>query len=205
VFHAANKKQNGRQLADDMRRFGNVSGSVEVMHNDARGASAGTHDPHTTIARPITVQNDSIGWLERVSTAITDWTGRTSAFTWALVLVAGWFIAGPFFHYSNTWQLFINTITNLVTFLMVFLIQRAQNKDTLALQLKVNELIAAQKGAHNALIAIEDMSEQDLRALHARFLRMAQVARASEVAADAVPQPDVDEDRPERQLQPPTT
>jgi len=103
-------------------------------------------------------------------------TGHTTAFVWALLLVVGWTLSGPVFHYSDTWQLFINTVTNLVTFLMVFLIQRSQNKDTMALQLKVNELIAAQKGAHNSLIAIEQLSEEELKPLHCRFIRLAEVA-----------------------------
>jgi low affinity Fe/Cu permease len=118
----------------------------------------------------------SVHLVERISAAATEWTGHTSAFVWAVLLVVGWTITGPVFHYSDTWQLFINTVTNLVTFLMVFLIQRAQNKDTLALQLKVNELIAAQKGAHNSLIAIEQLSESELRELHDRFLRLAEIA-----------------------------
>ena len=116
----------------------------------------------------------------------TEWTGHTSAFAWALVLVVGWTLSGPFFHYSDTWQLVINTVTNLVTFLMVFLIQRAQNKDTMALQLKVNELIAAQKGAHNSLIAIEELSEEELRTLHDRFLRLAAVSHGGTQTSVAV-------------------
>jgi low affinity Fe/Cu permease len=115
--------------------------------------------------------------VERVSASATAWTGHTSAFTWALALVVGWTLSGPLFHYSDTWQLFINTITNLATFLMVFLIQRAQNKGTLALQIKVNELIAAQKGAHNGLIAVEQLSEDELRVLQDRFLRLAEISR----------------------------
>ena len=83
-------------------------------------------------------------------------------------------MVGPLFHYSDTWQLFINTVTNLVTFLMVFLIQRSQNKDTLALQLKVNELIAAQRGAHNSMINIESLSETELRSLMERFSHLAE-------------------------------
>jgi low affinity Fe/Cu permease len=112
--------------------------------------------------------------LERLGTAATRWTGGNSAFLWALLLVIGWAVVGPLFHYSDTWQLFINTVTNLVTFLMVFLIQRSQNKDTLALQLKVNELIAAQGGAHNSMINIESLSEADLRSLKERFSRLAE-------------------------------
>ena len=128
------------------------------------------------IARLASGRTRTVGIVERVSAAATEWTGHTSAFAWALVLVVGWTLSGPLFHYSDTWQLVINTVTNLVTFLMVFLIQRAQNKDTMALQLKVNELIAAQKGAHNSLIAIEELSEEELRTLHDRFLRLAAVS-----------------------------
>ena len=112
--------------------------------------------------------------MERLGTAATRWAGGNSAFLWALLLVIGWAVVGPLFHYSDTWQLFINTVTNLVTFLMVFLIQRSQNKDTLALQLKVNELIAAQGGAHNSMINIESLSEADLRSLKERFSRLAE-------------------------------
>jgi low affinity Fe/Cu permease len=129
------------------------------------------------IARLASVRTRSVGVVERVSAVATEWTGHTTAFVWALLLVVGWTVSGPLFRYSDTWQLFINTVTNLVTFLMVFLIQRAQNKNTLALQLKVNELIAAQKGAHNSLIAIEELSEQELQTLHDRFLRLAAVSR----------------------------
>lgn len=118
------------------------------------------------------------GWAERVSTLASEWSGRTSAFVWAAILVLGWLATGPLFHYSEGWQLFINSTTNLVTFLMVFLIQRAQNKDTLALQLKVNELIAAQKGANNALIAIEQLSEDELRVLQTRFRQLSEIAGA---------------------------
>jgi low affinity Fe/Cu permease len=129
------------------------------------------------LARIAGAKGRTLGLVERVSAAATEWTGRTTALLCAVILVAGWAAAGPLFHYSDTWQLFINTVTSLVTFLMVFLIQRAQNKDTLALQLKVNELIAAQHGAHNALIAIEQLSEEDLRKIHERFLRLAENSR----------------------------
>jgi low affinity Fe/Cu permease len=144
------------------------------------------------IAKLAAARTKSVGLIEWISAHATEWTGHTTAFVWALLLVIGWTISGPFFHYSDTWQLFINTITNLVTFLMVFLIQRAQNKDTMALQLKVNELIAAQKGAHNSLIGIEQLSEEELRVLHERFLRLATVARggsATSVASVAAAEP----------------
>jgi len=114
----------------------------------------------------------SAGLLERFTTAATNWSGRNSAFAVAAALVIGWLISGPILHFSDRWELFINTVTSVVTFLMVFVIQRAQNKDTLALQLKVNELIAAHKHAHNSLIAIERLSEEELRTLHERFIRL---------------------------------
>jgi low affinity Fe/Cu permease len=148
------------------------------------------------IARLASARLRTVGLVERISATATEWTGHTTAFVWALVLVVGWTASGPLFHYSDTWQLFINTVTNLVTFLMVFLIQRAQNKDTMALQLKVNELIAAQKGAHNSMIAIEELSEVELHALHDRFLRLAAVSRGggqTSVVAVAVATTDVDD------------
>ena len=123
---------------------------------------------------PVNPSSDSGSLLERLGTAVTRWTGGNPAFLWALLLVIGWALVGPLFHYSDTWQLFINTVTNLVTFLMVFLIQRSQNKDTLALQLKVNELIAAQRGAHNSMINIESLSETELRSLKERFSHLAE-------------------------------
>ena len=103
------------------------------------------------------------GWLERWSTAITAWTGSTAAFAVAVGIVLVWAMLGPVFHYSDTWQLVINTGTTIVTFLMVFLIQRSQNKDSLAVQLKLNELVAAMEGASNRLIDVEDLSEEELK------------------------------------------
>ena len=117
------------------------------------------------------------GFIERFATAATNWTGRNAAFACAMLLVIAWAAAGPFVGFSDRWELFIDTTTSLVTFLMVFVIQRAQNKDTLALQVKVNELIAAHKHAHNSLIAIEQLSEEELRTLRDRFVRLSAQAR----------------------------
>jgi low affinity Fe/Cu permease len=111
-----------------------------------------------------------------LATRITAWTGSTSGFVWALGVVVVWLVTGPIFKYSDTWQLVINTGTTVVTFLMVFLIQRTQNKDSLALQLKLNELVAAMKGASNRLISIEDLSEEELRTLHSHYLKLADMA-----------------------------
>ena len=108
----------------------------------------------------------SAPFLERMSTVITRWTGSTAAFALACLVILAWVVTGPLFGYSDTWQLVINTGTTIITFLMVFLIQRAQNKDSMAIQLKLNELVAAVEGASNRLIDVEDLSEEELVALH---------------------------------------
>ena len=117
------------------------------------------------------------GLLSRFATRATEWTGSTVAFTSAVSIVAVWAITGPIFHYSNTWQLVINTGTTIITFLMVFLIQRAQNKDALAVQLKLSEIVAALEGASNRLISVEDLSEEELKVLHIHYKRLAEMAR----------------------------
>jgi low affinity Fe/Cu permease len=103
--------------------------------------------------------------------------GRPSAFIAALGTVIVWACLGPVFHYSDTWQLVINTGTTIVTFLMVFLIQRGQNKDALAIQLKLNELVAAVKGASNRLISIEDLSEDEVRVLQNHYRKLVELAK----------------------------
>ena len=121
---------------------------------------------------------NSIGLvLERVAAAVTRWTGSTPAFALASGIIAAWALTGRFFHYSDTWQLVINTGTTIVTFLMVFLIQRSQNKDALALHLKLNELVAAMEGASNRLIDIEDLTEQELTVLHEHYAKLAGMAK----------------------------
>ncbi len=115
--------------------------------------------------------------FEDLSAAVTRWTGSTSAFACALAVVAGWAVLGPVFHFSNTWQLIINTGTTIVTFLMVFLIQRTQNKDALAIHLKLNEIVAALDGASNRLIEVEALSEKDLQTLECYYSELAELAR----------------------------
>src|SRR3954452_14883125 len=107
----------------------------------------------------------------------TKWTGSSAAFLIACGVVLTWILTGPIFHFSDTWQLVINTGTTIVTFLMVFLIQRSQNKDALAVQLKLNEIVAAIEGASNRLIAVEDLSEGDLNLLHIHYRRLAEMAK----------------------------
>ena len=111
--------------------------------------------------------------LEHFSKHVTHWAGSSWAFAIACSVVLVWAVTGPLFDYSETWQLVINTGTTIVTFLMVFLVQRAQNKESLAMHVKLNELLASQKGASNALINLEDLSEQEIDALHKRFANLA--------------------------------
>lgn len=116
--------------------------------------------------------------LESISHDVTAFTGSSWAFAAASAVILIWLLSGPLFHFSDTWQLVVNTGTTVVTFLMVFLIQRSQNKDSLALQLKLNELVAAVAGASNRLIDIEDLTEQELRLLHQHYKRLAEIAKA---------------------------
>ena len=122
-------------------------------------------------------QNRFSRLLEAFSTAVTKWTGGTTAFALACGVVIVWAATGPLFGFSDTWQLVINTGTTIVTFLMVFLIQRSQNKDSMALQLKLNELVAAMQGASNRLIDIEDLTEDELQTLHKYYARLAAMAK----------------------------
>jgi low affinity Fe/Cu permease len=115
--------------------------------------------------------------LERASQAVSHWAGSSWAFALAALVIVVWLVTGPLFRFSDTWQLVINTGTTVVTFLMVFLIQRAQNKDALAIQLKLNEIVAAIHGASNRLIAVEELSEPELQALHAHYCRLADMAK----------------------------
>jgi low affinity Fe/Cu permease len=122
--------------------------------------------------------NNPIGLaLERFAGAVTRWTGSTPAFALACGIIVIWAATGRFFGYSDTWQLVINTGTTIVTFLMVFLIQRSQNKDALALHLKLNELVAAMEGASNRLIDIEDLNEHELTVLHHHYAKLAAMAK----------------------------
>jgi low affinity Fe/Cu permease len=98
--------------------------------------------------------------------------GHPATFVIAVAIIVIWAASGPFFHYSDSWQLVINTGTTIVTFLMVFLIQNTQNRDAVAMHLKLDELIRAVKGARNQLIDIEDLTEEELEQLHARFAAM---------------------------------
>jgi low affinity Fe/Cu permease len=114
--------------------------------------------------------------LERFAHAVSHFAGSTAAFVGAVGLILLWIVLGPVFHYSSTWQLAVNTGTTVVTFLMVFLIQRSQNKEALAVQLKLNEVVAALQGASNRLVNVEDLDEGDLEVLHTHYRSLAEMA-----------------------------
>jgi low affinity Fe/Cu permease len=127
----------------------------------------------------------SHGWLERAARRVTDWSGTSRAFAGAVAVVVAWALLGPVFHFSDTWQLVINTGTTIVTFLMVFLIQRSQNKDSQALHLKLNEIVAAVQGASNRLINVEDLTEQEVQLLHRHYQRLAELAKRDAILTES--------------------
>jgi low affinity Fe/Cu permease len=114
---------------------------------------------------------------EKFARQATQWTGRPSAFGIAAAIILVWLVTGPIFRFSNTWQLVINTGTTVVTFLMVFLIQHSQNKDTRAMELKLNELVAAVEGASNRLIDVEELSEEELDVLQDHYRKLVAMAK----------------------------
>lgn len=126
------------------------------------------------------MKNNKGNFFEKASTKITNWTGSPVAFGTAFLVVIIWVLSGPIFNYSDTWQLVINTGTTIITFLMVFLIQKSQNKDSKAIQLKLNELIAASKHASNRMVDIEDLTETELDVLHKYYQKLSSIAAADQ-------------------------
>ena len=117
------------------------------------------------------------GWFPALAKVASRYAGRPASFVIAVLLVLLWLISGPIFGFSDTWQLVINTTTTIITFLMVFLIQNTQDRDTRAMQLKLDELIRATRGAHNALLDLEELQESDLQQFRERYERLACRAR----------------------------
>jgi low affinity Fe/Cu permease len=118
-----------------------------------------------------------MSWYSRYAKWASRISGRLVTFILALGLIVVWIISGPVFHFSDTWQLVINTTTTIVTFLMVFVIQHTQNRDTAAIQIKLDELIRATAGAHNALLDLEEMEERHLEKFRSRYEVLARQAR----------------------------
>jgi len=117
-------------------------------------------------------------WAARIS-------GRPATFVFAVSVILMWIVTGPLFYFSDTWQLVINTATTIITFLMVFLIQNTQNRDTEAMQVKLDELIRATKGAHNALLDLEELEEEQLDLFRSRYSKLARDARAGLLKGDS--------------------
>ena len=117
-------------------------------------------------------------WYSRFAKSAAHFCGRPKVFTFAALVIVAWFVSGPFFDFSDTWQLVINTGTTIVTFLMVFLIQNTQNRDTEAIQIKLDELIRATQGAHTALLDLEELEEDTLDSFRKRYQALARTARA---------------------------
>lgn len=120
------------------------------------------------------------GRMERFASGVARITGSTTAFIVAFAAVLIWGLTGPIFHYSAGWQLIINTGTTIITFLMVFLIQKAQNKDSLAIQLKLNELIAAHEFASNRLVNVENMTEDEMRVIQKYYAQLSAITKQEE-------------------------
>ena len=124
--------------------------------------------------------NENISGFEKVSNTISTYSGSSGVFIIAIGLILVWGVSGPIFHFSNTWLLIVNTGTSIITFLMVFLIQKSQNKESIAVQLKLNELIAASHHASNRLLNIQDLSEEELKTLYEHYRTLVELTQKAE-------------------------
>jgi low affinity Fe/Cu permease len=120
-------------------------------------------------------------WFNSFAKSAARVSGRPLTFIFALAVIVAWAVSGPLFKFSDTWQLVINTSTTIITFLMVFLIQSTQNRDTAAIQIKLDELIRVTQGAHNALLDLEELEEFELEAFRSRYEALAGTARVNVV------------------------
>jgi low affinity Fe/Cu permease len=123
----------------------------------------------------------------RLAKATARGAGQPATFGVALLVILTWAVTGPLFHFSDTWQLIINTGTTIVTFLMVFLIQNTQNRDSVAMQIKLDELLRAAKGAQTAMADLEDLTEEELRAFQAHYRQLAEAARREMRESEGLP------------------
>ncbi len=140
-------------------------------------------------------------WFETFSSKATKVTGSSGAFITACILIIVWIITGPVFHYSNVWQLAINTGTTIITFLMVFLIQKTQNKDALAIQVKLNELVAANQMASNRIVSVEDLSEDELERLNKYYTNLAEMTSKEKDPKTSRSIEDTDIDNEKKQIE----
>jgi len=134
------------------------------------------YDINILILQIVMVKKKRKNLFERFANWATVATGSSAAFIGAMVVIIVWAVTGPVFKYSDTWQLVINTGTTIVTFLMVFLIQKSQNKDSKAIHLKLNEILASHQGASNRMVNLEDLSEHELDQLHKFYVQLSDLA-----------------------------
>lgn len=125
------------------------------------------------------MKQNSISWFTRIAKWASHASGRPLTFIIAVGFILAWLISGPIYDFSDTWQLVINTGTTIITFLMVFLIQNTQNRDQEALQIKLDELLRAVEGAHNTLLDLEDLDEEQLHEIRENYVKLAKQARAA--------------------------
>lgn len=152
--------------------------------NGGQNGSDGNHNhKKTSNSTSLALNNnnhENSGIFEKFATWVSKAAGTTPAFLGAIVIVVGWGVSGPFFNFSETWQLVINTGTTIITFLMVFLIQKAQNKDSLAIQLKLNELVASHEFSSNRLVDIESMTEDEMKVVQKYYRSLSELSKGEE-------------------------
>jgi low affinity Fe/Cu permease len=136
------------------------------------------------------MKSSKTSWFGTFARATSTYAGRPATFAVAVLVILAWACSGPLFDYSDTWQLVINTGTTIITFLMVFLIQNSQNRESEAVQIKLDELIRVQKKASNALLDLEDLSEEELDKLRAKFVKLAERQRQMSGKASPPGEPD---------------
>jgi low affinity Fe/Cu permease len=152
------------------------------VHGEDTDASSG-HPAEAQRSRDQHNQRGTVGMVhrgslfDRFSRSVAQFAGHSVAFVAAVALVGVWLVSGPLFGFSNRWQLVINTLTTILTFLMVFVIQNSQNRDGAAIQIKLDELVRAVEGAHNGLLDLEELNENEIQALRKQYLDLAEVAR----------------------------
>lgn len=140
-----------------------------ARHQRSNGASNGVTASHSVTADKNHKNHRRLNLFTRCAQAGAHWSGKPVTFLVATLLIVVWAASGPLFGFSDTWQLVVNTTTTIITFLMVFLIQNTQNRDAIALQIKLDELIIAMRGAQNKVAAVEDLSDAELEALHDEY------------------------------------
>ena len=167
-----------RRVSVSPAKDGKPSGVIKPAANDAAA------EPADCDAKVSFKRNGKTSWFTSFAQKTAHLAGKPITFLLAAATIVVWAVTGPLFGYSDTWQLVINTTTTIITFLMVFLIQNTQNQDTQAMQIKLDELIRATQGAHNALLALEELDGKDLERFRKRYAKLALDARRKIAAGE---------------------